>query len=347
MSRLLDGEPWDAMVTGRIHVLVTGARLATRAFVEELRLQLPVPIIDVNCDGPLSLRGLEEAGTVVLHDVDTLNLASQQQLLEWLDVVVGRTQVVSTSSRSLLPLIATGEFLDTLYYRLNIVYFEFTSSIHDATAGGREGEKISRRLESPSQVGLHATVRTSLLPMLPRFRFAVARDTKLALASTGCGMVVGAFSMWLVMASGMVLPRSPVVAPPPGDGQSAPAIFEVNAVRARLDEPIATSGPASGRVTRLQRPHENAPPPVVSSRIPAARRSSFLGTLALDSKPSGARVSINGKTVGVTPIVVRSLPAGSRVVRVTTEGYQPWSSAVRIVANQRNLVTATLDPVLR
>jgi hypothetical protein len=55
-------------------------------------------------------------------------------------------------------------------------------------------------------------------------------------------------------------------------------------------------------------------------------------------------VSINGKSVGVTPLLVDSLPAGSRVVWITAPGYHPWSSAVRVVANERNLVVATLQP---
>ncbi|NOT25457.1 MAG: PEGA domain-containing protein [Acidobacteria bacterium] len=36
------------------------------------------------------------------------------------------------------------------------------------------------------------------------------------------------------------------------------------------------------------------------------------------------------------------MPVGSRVIRVEAEGYQTWSSAVRVIANQQTPVTATL-----
>ena len=62
------------------------------------------------------------AGTVVLHDVDRLGLRWQRELFAWLDAEAGRTQVVSTTSRSLLPLIAAGDFLEPLFYRLNTVH---------------------------------------------------------------------------------------------------------------------------------------------------------------------------------------------------------------------------------
>jgi hypothetical protein len=47
--------------------------------------------------------------------------------------------------------------------------------------------------------------------------------------------------------------------------------------------------------------------------------------------------------VGSTPVVLRDLPVGSRVVRLEADGYQPWSTVVRVIANQQTRVSATLD----
>jgi hypothetical protein len=55
-------------------------------------------------------------------------------------------------------------------------------------------------------------------------------------------------------------------------------------------------------------------------------------------------VFINGRSVGRTPIVLANQPAGSRAVRLTLDGYESWSSAVRVVANQENVITADLHP---
>jgi hypothetical protein len=64
--------------------------------------------------------------TVIVHDVDVLAPADQCRLLDWLDIANGRTKVVSTSSVSLLPLVESRTFNDTLYYRLNTIYIDLS-----------------------------------------------------------------------------------------------------------------------------------------------------------------------------------------------------------------------------
>jgi hypothetical protein len=65
----------------------------------------------------------------------------------------------------------------------------------------------------------------------------------------------------------------------------------------------------------------------------------------LSSVPDGAQVLLNGKVVGQTPVVIDDLPVGSRALVVRRDGYQPWSTSVRIVADQRTPVRATLRPL--
>jgi hypothetical protein len=65
----------------------------------------------------------------------------------------------------------------------------------------------------------------------------------------------------------------------------------------------------------------------------------------LNSTPAGAEVVVNGKVIGQTPVVLNDLPVGSRALIVRRDGYSPWSTSVRIVANQRTTVQATLTPV--
>ncbi|MGH8638098.1 MAG: sigma 54-interacting transcriptional regulator, partial [Burkholderiales bacterium] len=69
----------------------------------------------------LVLPAADRAGTVVLHEIGRLGIHDQIQVLEWLGQAMGRTQVVSTTSASLLPRVQAGAFIDTLYYRLNTV----------------------------------------------------------------------------------------------------------------------------------------------------------------------------------------------------------------------------------
>ncbi len=68
------------------------------------------------------------------------------------------------------------------------------------------------------------------------------------------------------------------------------------------------------------------------------------GTLFVESDPQGAEVSINGVVQGRTPLVIRDLGAGSRVVRLELPGYERWSWAVAVVANKRTPLTVKLRP---
>src|SRR4029077_2703342 len=69
-------------------------------------------------------------------------------------------------------------------------------------------------------------------------------------------------------------------------------------------------------------------PPVVASRgqqtpapePPAVGR--YTGSLVVDSRPPGAKVFIDGRLAGTTPISLRSLNAGEHAIRLEAEGYR-------------------------
>ena len=54
-------------------------------------------------------------------------------------------------------------------------------------------------------------------------------------------------------------------------------------------------------------------------------------------------MSVDGRVVGATPIVLKGVRVGSRVVRIESDGYERWSSATRVVANQETAIVATLQ----
>lgn len=64
--------------------------------------------------------------TIVIRDVDALTSEDQWKLCEWLDSRSDRTQVISTASAPLVPLVDSQLFNDALYYRLNMVYVDLT-----------------------------------------------------------------------------------------------------------------------------------------------------------------------------------------------------------------------------
>jgi len=96
-------------------------------------------------------------------------------------------------------------------------------------------------------------------------------------------------------------------------------------------------------------PSKTAEPAAAASNVAPVRTprpvpSGYRGGLALTSTPAGAQVVLNGKVVGETPVVLNDLPVGSRAIVVRRDGYSPWSASVRVVANQRTTVKATLKP---
>jgi PEGA domain len=81
--------------------------------------------------------------------------------------------------------------------------------------------------------------------------------------------------------------------------------------------------------------------PMVRTPPPVPARTE--APLAIESKPSGAVVFLDGKQVGTTPLTFPLVKVGAHAVRITLEGYQPWSSSVQVSATEPNRVTASLE----
>jgi hypothetical protein len=101
--------------------------------------------------------------------------------------------------------------------------------------------------------------------------------------------------------------------------------------------PTDRHGPGSAVRERQEPPAR----PAAEARVAKVRVS---GALLVRSEPKGAQVSINGVVHGRTPLVIRGLDAGSRVVRLDLPGYERWSWAVGVVANKQTPVTVKLQP---
>jgi hypothetical protein len=119
----------------------------------------------------------------------------------------------------------------------------------------------------------------------------------------------------------------------------APAIVPVPGMVAPAKEDVATPS----------QPPQRKVPAALSSPVqvrnqPAAAR--FRGVLAVSSQPEGAEVLLNGTPVGRTPIILDGVPAGSHVIVVRQDGYVSWSSSIRVVADQRTLVSSILNPLV-
>lgn len=71
--------------------------------------------------------------------------------------------------------------------------------------------------------------------------------------------------------------------------------------------------------------------------------TAFVGTLYVDSRPRGANVLLDGRSIGMTPLTLDTVPIGTHVVKIEMAGKRPWSSTTRVVAGETARVTGSLE----
>jgi PEGA domain-containing protein len=171
------------------------------------------------------------------------------------------------------------------------------------------------------------------------------RSLGLSLVTFVLGFATAASLPWLVADQGVATPaREPLVSSPVAElGPATVAVAKLT--------PAAVEGSPAGSVRAVTdvRPAVATPRRetarsalIASSPARPATDARFRGVLAVSSIPEGAEVVLNGTLLGTTPLVVEDLPVGSRVVVVRRNGYRPWSSSIRVVADHRTVVTANL-----
>lgn len=118
----------DLMMIGmpRVNVLLSGMDGVVQNILETILADLETPIASWSPGERLVLPPVARVGTMILHEVGAMNREDQQRLLDWSEEAAGKTQIVSTASLPLLPLVSAGTFSDTLYYRLNTVFVDAT-----------------------------------------------------------------------------------------------------------------------------------------------------------------------------------------------------------------------------
>ena len=163
----------------------------------------------------------------------------------------------------------------------------------------------------------------------PFVRQVAARTSisAVTLSAFACGVIAGGSAVWLSGASRNAGAAATASGQPPLDGAHATA------------SPVASVGKALAKTSASG---DKELQPAATTVSANARRPLFRGSLVVNSRPSGARVFLNGRSVGRTPLVLRNQTAGSRAVRVALDGYEPWSSAVQVIADTETHLRAEL-----
>jgi hypothetical protein len=113
--------------------------------------------------------------------------------------------------------------------------------------------------------------------------------------------------------------------------------------------PAAASAPSkrSSAQSDAAKPAAVAParsaarPKEQASRAPAATT----GSLLIDSRPMGAEVTVDGRSIGVTPLTLDDLSPGSHRVVLQIPGFKLWATTAQVKAGSRTRVAASLEQV--
>lgn len=87
--------------------------------------------------------------------------------------------------------------------------------------------------------------------------------------------------------------------------------------------------------------------PVDSGRISEVTATLLpdVGALAIESVPPGARVQVDGRNAGISPVVVGNLTRGNHTVAVSLDGYASLPMTVTVIPGQTFPVTIGLTPL--
>jgi hypothetical protein len=98
----------------------------------------------------------------------------------------------------------------------------------------------------------------------------------------------------------------------------------------------ATPGAAAGA----------APTPGAAS-APGAPVASPTGRASLElvTRPAGARVSVDGQFIGVTPLRLVDVAPGPKNVSFELAGYAKWSAVVTVAPGEPRKISASLEPL--
>jgi hypothetical protein len=112
-------DDWSVLQTARPNVLIIGSDDAVAAFLDLLRPLLQSPVSE-SLDGERILPS-HTAGTLILRELPQLDAAGQDALASWLAQPDRQTQVISTSSCAIYPLVENETISASLYYSLNVI----------------------------------------------------------------------------------------------------------------------------------------------------------------------------------------------------------------------------------
>jgi hypothetical protein len=108
--------------------------------------------------------------------------------------------------------------------------------------------------------------------------------------------------------------------------------------------PRSTPVPKSTPAPKSAAAPMTAPAPKTTAARPLAERPrTGPAILEVVSRPAGARVILDGRPVGTTPVRALDAAPGAHTIRLELPGHAPWTTTLRVAAGERARVAASLE----
>jgi len=109
-----------------------------------------------------------------------------------------------------------------------------------------------------------------------------------------------------------------------------------------IESPVVPPAPLKVQAPATA-PESSQAAPAASRRTPAVTKPSA-GTLEVDSRPRGARVTVDGRPAGQTPLKVSAMSPGDHRVLIELTGHRRVTSTVKVVAGEQTRLAVSLEP---
>jgi PEGA domain/Protein kinase domain len=200
---------------------------------------------------------------------------------------------------------------------------------------------------------------SSTLPPVASESPAATSSAALATATTGRIQVRSTPSNASVTVNGRWRGRTPLSVDKLPFGQYSVRIVQPGYVVAREDFTLTGADATRTLSVRLQpqtpaaraAPARPAPQPSPAAGSPRPAPSTprrpevFTGSIYVDSRPRGARVFVDGRAAGTTPVSIPDVAIGSHVVRLELSDHRSWSAVTRVSAGRQERVTGSLERI--
>jgi hypothetical protein len=138
------------------------------------------------------------------------------------------------------------------------------------------------------------------------------------------------------------------VQPPsgPGSGRPDPSTSSASSRAQSRDEQgrgAKADPPATRQVPAKADPPATRQVPAKADPPPAVQTATGPGSLQVVSRPAGAQVFLDGRSVGKTPLSIADVAAGEHGIRIDLPGFNRWSTTVDVKAGSPNRVAASLE----